>query len=235
MKFIVTSDWHLDMSSGGMPRFDDITNVLNEIVDVAITEKIDIFFFLGDLTNPESIRSHRSVAKAVNISNFLKHNRIASIWLTGNHDTCENSESDHTLMALKHINDSCFVLDKPDFCNNDGCCVVALPFTARCNDYNPIEFVKTANLHNPRNNPVIVIGHLNIEGISPGSETVDHPRGRNVFLPIDDIRNRWPDALVFNGHYHKSQVFNTVHIPGSVVPLTFGEEKNKCGYIIGEV
>ena len=112
-----------------------------------------------------------------------------------------------------------------------GCDVLALPFTSRAHAYDPAEAVR----QNGTDAPALVLGHLNIEGIEPGSETADFPRGREVFLPVPLIRERFPNATIACGHYHRRQVFQGVHIPGSLARLTFGEEENEPGFLIAEV
>ncbi len=68
-----------------------------------------------------------------------------------------------------------------------------------------------------------VFGHLMLEGIGPGSETRDMPRGRNVFWPTEVIAECWPKALLVGGHYHVAQVFSRVNVVGSLARLTRGE------------
>jgi DNA repair exonuclease SbcCD nuclease subunit len=235
MKLLITSDWHLDAQTAGIPRFDDLSKVLDEIVKVAINEKIDTFLFLGDLTNPESVRSHRAVARAHQVSKELNSWFIDNYWLVGNHDVIENGANDNTLMSLDYIHRLVHSISQPSIIKNNGIYIVGLPFTPRSHSYDPAEFINNSNLHNSDNLPIIVISHLNIEGIEPGSETKDFPRGRDVFLPLKEIRKKWPNALIFNGHYHRRQIFKGVQIPGSIIPLTFGEENNETGYLICEV
>jgi hypothetical protein len=87
----------------------------------------------------------------------------------------------------------------------------------------------------PKGSTVIVIGHLMLEGIAPGSETTDMARGRDVFLPVAALRAAFPDCVICNGHYHTAQTYKTVHIPGSLIRLTKGEIGNVPGYLIVDV
>ena len=83
--------------------------------------------------------------------------------------------------------------------------------------------------------PVIIAGHLNLEGITAGSETTKMPRGREVYWPLDAIRECFPDALVLGGHYHERQLYQGVQIIGSLARLTFGEEDTQPAFIEVEV
>lgn len=245
MKILVTSDWHLDASTAGMPRFDDVRDAVETIIWEARNAKVDLFVFAGDLTDPDSVRSHRSVAYAVDVALGLAQVGISSRWLVGNHDVIEDGSGDHTLMALRdldsHVRDATIRLfDRPscellttDVDDNSNVLIVALPFTPRSHPYDPATYVSTVDVEPGPS--VVVIGHLNVEGIGPGSETTDMPRGRDVFFPVEAVQKRWPNALMINGHIHKPQRFNGVYIPGSPCRFTFGEQHNSPGYLICEV
>ena len=79
---------------------------------------------------------------------------------------------------------------------------------------------------------VVFVGtHLMLEGIGHGSETSDSPRGRDVFFPIVEMRALFPNAVFCAGHYHRQQVYEGVHIPGSLVQLTRGELDHRPGFL----
>ncbi len=89
-----------------------------------------------------------------------------------------------------------------------------------------------ANAHRPVE---VVLGHLMVEGIGPGSETMDMARGRDVFLPVEEIRKAWPEAVIVNGHYHEAREFNGVHFPGSLARLTRSDIAHQPGYLTVEI
>jgi DNA repair exonuclease SbcCD nuclease subunit len=239
MRILLTSDWHLDAATAGFVRFDDLRATVRRIVDVAIAERVALFVFMGDLSNPDSVRVHASIEVAVEAAMNLARSGIPSRWLTGNHDVVEDGSGASTLSPLRPLSGvestnpypMVRVYDGPCFESIGGVGVLALPFTSRARAYDPAEVVSQfeANL------PILVVGHLNIEGIEPGSETTDFPRGREVFLPIRVIRERMPKALVANGHYHRRTQYNGIHIPGAIASLTFGEQLNVPGVLIAEV
>lgn len=250
MKVLITSDWHLDWTTAGMNRFDDVFAAVNDTVQVAKRLKVDAFIFTGDLTNPDSLRAHAASEVAVLVAATLWNDHgIMSRWVVGNHDVVESGSPTrlplHTLAsvrALEHaFGSTCVrVYDAPTVERFGDLAIVALPFVPRSHAYDPAEFVREVGVglgmpEVEEGASVLVLSHLNIEGIESGSETTDMPRGREVFLPLADIRKRWPDAVIVNGHYHKRQTFNGVQIPGSLERLTFGEEANEPGFLIVEV
>jgi DNA repair exonuclease SbcCD nuclease subunit len=166
---------------------------------------------------------------------------MRSIWLVGNHDVIEDGSGSHTMsgfagaLTFEDELNTIQVLDRPCVrLLRQDLLLVALPYVARSHAYDPAQYIRELDDLGCRR--VIVIGHLNLEGIEPGSETKDMPRGRDVFWPIAEIRTRWGDrALMLGGHYHEQQEYEGVHIVGSLERLTFGEEKNEPGYFIVEV
>jgi DNA repair exonuclease SbcCD nuclease subunit len=244
MKILVCSDWHSDASTAGLPRFDDVKAAIDKIVEAAVDNKVKLFLFLGDLCDPDSVRSHRAIAHSIDVAAelWMEHD-IPSRWLTGNHDVLEDGSGDHTLMAMKStaktvnavdgsFNERIAVYDAPRWEDFRDFALVALPFTARKYAYSPVEYIKSvATTHDS----VVIVGHLNIEGIGPGSEVTDMPRGRDVFFPVAACMEKWNHPILLNGHIHKAQKFGDIWIPGSPVRLTFGEESNSPGYLIVEV
>ncbi|MCK5642732.1 MAG: hypothetical protein KAJ19_18125, partial [Gammaproteobacteria bacterium] len=111
--------------------------------------------------------------------------------------------------------------------------VVALPFTPTSHNYDPVEFIGGVQITNDY--PILVIGHLNLKGITAGSETIDMPRGRDVFWPVDEIKAKWPNAIMVGGHYHERQVYKGVQIIGSMARLTYGEGDNNVGFLEMEI
>lgn len=249
MKIIVTSDWHLDASTGGISRFEDLQAAVREVVQVAIEQEADAFLFLGDAYDPDAGTCvHRCCALMIESAVSLNAHGVPSFWLAGNHDVIEDGTGETILKPVKQTmscNDR-WVIERPAVLPfgkaKDGASVylVAMPYCASSHPYSPEEFIRQAAADLPRNlvqPPVIVVAaHLNIEGMIPGSETVDMPRGRDIWFPLDACREAWGDrALLLNGHYHKQQVFRGIHIPGNLARLTFGEEDHTPGYITVEV
>ena len=247
MKILVTGDWHTDAITAGVDRAEDVATAIGETVEAAIREEVDLYLFLGDLCDPDGVRSHRAAALGVHTAARLRHYGIASRWLVGNHDVIEDGSGSHTLAGISALSfgqrlgrEDAKVYDAPTVeaigaRGGPGVDLVALPFTPRSHAYDPAAFIEELPGRVGAAMPVLIAGHLNIEGIGPGSETLDMPRGRDVFFPVEACRKRFPNALLLNGHYHTRQIFNGIVIPGSLERLTFGEERNEPGYLIVEI
>lgn len=238
-KIVVIGDLHLDQSTAGVDRFVDGSTVLDRAVHHAKELKATAFIFTGDLSDPHTSRSHRAVAKLAHAVADLKKAGTWSILLAGNHDVIEDGSGGCVMDALRW-SDQCTVAARPGFfplidhkLQRVACRVLALPFTPSSHNYDPDAYVRS--LQDPGDLPVLVIGHLNLDGIAVGSETTEMPRGRDVFWPITALNECFPKALRVGGHYHAPQVFKGVNIVGSAVRLRFDERGNSPGYLVLEV
>ncbi len=239
MKLLLTGDWHSDFLTAGVRRYEDVENAALQLVSAAHNHNVDYFIFLGDLSDPEgAIWANRL---AIKVTRQLG-NKVASIWLVGNHDVVEDGYGTHTMIPLAATGVT--VLDQPVARRlragsaSQGVSeiwLVAFPYTSTARTYDPAKKVAELAEEIPKGAQVIVISHLMLEGIGPGSETKDMARGRDVFLPVVLLRAVFPDCTIYNGHYHTAQTFNGVHLPGSLVRLTQSEIGNVSGYLIGEV
>lgn len=236
MRMVASSDWHLDQSTAGVDRYEDICRAIDQSVDAAIELKADAYLMCGDLTDPNTVRSHRAVAKAIQVQRRVAEHGIAPIFIAGNHDVIEDGSGMTTMSALAENSGSFgHVFQSPSLVTRGDHTIIALPFTATSHDYDPDEFIRSCAKDALPGYPVIIPGHLNLEGISAGSETTDMPRGRNVYWPLEAIEECFPNATVIGGHYHTPQVYKGVHIIGSMVRLRFDERDNTPGYIVVEV
>lgn len=236
MKLLLFSDAHLDHTTRGHSRFDDASRAMQKACDTAIAEKVDRVFFLGDLCDPDkNLSPPRCVEFAMRSALSLAREGISSNWIAGNHDVIEDGSGTTTLTpmrALERHNDRIFVHERPAILNlPDYVSLLVLPFTATSHTYDPEEWARKTLAFS---GPLIVLGHLSVEGVIPGEETVEMPRGRDVIFPQKTLRSREQPTLMANGHYHRQQTFDGIIIPGSLVRLTHGEEENDPGFLIVE-
>lgn len=227
MKVVICSDLHIDAKTAGYDRYEDCKKALSQAVEHAIQVKARYFIFLGDLTDPDSPNIIRCMRAASEAAQSLADHQIDSYWMSGNHDVLEDGKGTTTLdlISAQHyghgshiVRDPCYFVVSEMHSHE----FLFLPYTPTCKNYDPEQFVKKYKGCKPK----LICSHLMIEGISVGSETEDFPRGRDVFLPIDTIKELFPKAIVVSGHYHQAQVFNGIHVVGSMVRLTRSEVNN---------
>lgn len=249
VKIIVTSDFHLDWTTAGVSRFEELSCAVHATVSRAIDEYAAAYLFLGDLCDPDSgscvFRCIELVGRAI----FrLRAAKITSVWIAGNHDVIEDGSGQTTLTPLRaldidHVSanvskGSVVVVERPSLVmlHDDARSVAlyALPYVATSHAYDPDAWLrdKLASC----SMPAIVAGHMTeIVGARLGDETTEMPRGRGLPFPASASQK---DCVVarLNGHYHRQQVTEGgIHIPGSLARLTFGEETNTPGFFVMEV
>lgn len=249
MRILLFSDVHLDVVTAGVVRFNEIQAACAQVVVAAMERRVDLVLFLGDLCDPDSVCAHAAASVAVDMATTLAEEGIASRWLVGNHDVVEDGSGASVLSALGPLNivgsASIELRDHPGIetlvargpgtgPNVDGVRLVSFPYTARSHAYDPVKFLESYNGEIDRT-PTVVISHLMLEGIGPGSETADMARGRDVFLPVELVRHYFPNSIIFNGHYHAPQEFKGVNVVGSLVRCRFDEAHNETGFVVIDV
>lgn len=252
MNLVVSSDYHLDHVTNGVSRFEDIAKSVDDVADFAIhqakRDEETHFVMLGDLCDPDkNLSVVRAQEKLISVALRLARHKIPSHLLAGNHCVIEDGTGSTVLTPLRAIaNDSELgkwinVYEAPGVHRFGqppmmlgGWNLLALPYTPLSHAYDPVDYVAPL-INDPA--PLIVIGHLSIDGIVAGEETKEMPRGRTVLLPLGMLRARSARTIILNGHYHKRHLTpegwdgKDVIIPGSLARLNFGEEHNDTGFL----
>ncbi len=243
MRLLISSDWHADAKTLGHARFSEVEEAVHQTVQQAVDLKVDAYCFLGDLCDPDAGSSvFRSVELAVWAATTLSRAGVTNIWIPGNHDVIEDGSGDTTLSPLRPIakeSEHVWLFEQPGTATFDlhNTRVHALPYTATSHPYDPekvVDYIWTqGGVH-------VVLAHLSVEGVQPGEETKEMPRGRDVTFPRSKFTGDMNGVYLFNGHYHRRQThklpgFLPVHIPGSPARFTFGEQDNSPGCLLVEV
>jgi DNA repair exonuclease SbcCD nuclease subunit len=240
MKIVVASDLHADWTSLGVSRFAEVEESAHKVVDHAVRVGAEAFLFPGDLADPDTGGgTFRAQALAVEMAMALAHHDIISVWLSGNHDVCEDGTGQCVLAplgALSMYEPKIHVATRPRvvWLDNDVA-VLCLPFIPASHG---VDMAEAARELWPEAHRIIVLSHLTIPGIVPGTETNDMPRGREVLYPLAETVRA---AARIQGHYHQRQMFDPgdggppIIIPGALARLGFGEQDHDPGFIVLDV
>ena len=236
MKMLLCSDLHYDKRTLGVSRYADVCAAVDQTVEAAVREKVSLYACLGDITDPDAgpvvLRAAEHVTKT---ALTLRAEGIDSVWLAGNHDVFEDSSGDTSLAPLRPFQGMLpgtgrsIIAERPTTFELAEWTVICLPYVATSHTYDPAKYVEE-NHPGPREK-TLILGHLHLPNMHPGEESIEMARGRELMFPIAAIAdlNR---TYAFGGHYHKAGVFSGVHIVGSLVAFTFGEENHKATYTI---
>jgi DNA repair exonuclease SbcCD nuclease subunit len=238
VKIVVTSDLHLDWVTAGVSRFDEVAEGVDFSVEYALELKRAgerVFYVCcGDVCDPDSGPVVlRCVGKVAEAAVRLRQAGVSSLWVAGNHDAVLDGRGNTTLHPLaaasRALGDDrsgdlgrIWVAEKPTAFPLGDHDVLALPYPG-ANQYDPATVL--SDVSKRRRAPLLVFSHLVVPGLIQGEEAHEMARGRDVFFPIDAMREAKP-ALVVNGHHHARQVTpDGIHIPGSAARLRFGPEE----------
>lgn len=244
MRAIAFSDAHADRRNLGASRFEDVRRGFQEVAYAAVREQAEHVFFCGDLCDPDCgpigfAIANLACAFAARMANLGKETH----WIAGNHDVVEDGSGLTTLSPLRAFQADganmakVHVYEAPRWVNlctgTEDFELLVLPFTASSGAYDPVALFESDPFPFA---PAVVLSHLCLPGIHPGSETTEMPRGRTVDLPFEALE-RWRSerkgpSLVLNGHYHRRQVYRSVQVVGSLDRLAFDEGSNDPGYLV---
>jgi len=250
---------HLDPATGLSTRLLDFLNALDQVVDYAVENRVDLVLFCGDAyRSREPTQTHqREFAKRIN---RLSTSGIPIFLLVGNHDLpnaigrATTTEIFDTL-AVRNV----YVSNRPDVYRiptNSGIVqIVSLPWLRRSalltrEETKNLTFdqinqrleqalsnVIAANISKlDPELPAILAAHVWVSGAQVGSER-SMTIGQEHALLLSDVANPAFDYIAL-GHIHKHQVLSSnppVVYPGSLERLDFSEEKDDKGFYLVEI
>ncbi|MDY6873290.1 MAG: exonuclease SbcCD subunit D [Chloroflexota bacterium] len=270
IKLLHFADAHIDMANygrhdpaSGLPmRVMDFLKSLDEIVQAAIDEQVDLVIFAGDAYKDRSPAPTFQREWDQRIMR-LSEAGIPTLLLTGNHDISPSSGRAHAIQEFESLNvPHIRVLSAPQFLGPkelEGLPiqVLALPWVSRSNLMASLELSggDSAEVYNQLSErlnelvtnwladadpslPVILTAHASVEGAMYGTERMVM-LGNDLVLPPTLVKDDRLDYVAL-GHIHKPQNLNEgahppVIYPGSIERVDFGEVKDDKFFIIAEV
>ncbi len=264
------ADAHIDMANYG--RHDPVTGLpmrvmdflksLDEIVDTAITEKVDLVIFAGDTYKDRSPAPTFQREWGQRIMR-LSQAKIPTLLLVGNHDLSPALGRAHALTEFDTLQvEYVKVLDKPQFLGPADLWglpvqVIALPWISRSGMMaqldlrggEPGEIYE--QLENKLNDlvknwlkkadpdlPTILTAHASVQGAKYGGERTVM-LGGDLVLSGSLVKNPELDYVAL-GHIHKPQNLNEgshppVIYPGSIERVDFGEAGDDKFFVTARV
>jgi exonuclease SbcD len=251
----VESYGRLDPATGLSSRLGDFLAVLDQFVDYAVSQRVDLVVFAGDAykTRDPSPTHQREFARRIR---RLSQADIPCFLLAGNHDLPNAQSRAHTTEIFDTLGvPGVTVARQIGTYRLETAAgplqVVSLPWVTRGSTLTReeargqsleqlnarlIEKVADAVLAetsalNPAV-PAILVGHCTVEGAVYGSEK-SVMLGQDVVLPISVVARRSLDYVAL-GHIHKFQAlaqWPPVVYSGSLERIDFGEENEPKGFV----
>ncbi len=270
LRILHFADAHIDIANYGrhdpdsaLPvRVMDYLRSLDEIVNTAVNEKVDLVIFAGDAykdRNPQPTFQREWGQRMMRLSNA----GITTLLLIGNHDKSPASGRAHTLQEFGTLNvNKIHVADnirlwRPQDLEVDAQ-VISVPWVSRSQliareeisgmtrdeVHIQVEERVTRAILSEINKadpdlPLILTAHASVQGAVYGSERAVM-LGHELILGGRVIGDKRLDYVAL-GHIHKHQVISPpethppVIYPGSIERIDFGEARERKGFILADV
>ena len=270
LRILHFADAHIDIANYGrhdptsaLPiRVMDYLNSLDQIIDTAVNEKVDLVIFAGDAykdRNPQPTFQKEWGERMMRLSTA----QIPTLLLVGNHDKSPASGRAHTLQEFAtlnvphiHVADNIH-LWQPDELGIDAQ-IIAVPWVSRSQlmareeiagmsleevlseieDRVTKAILNSISSANPEL-PLILTAHASVQGAVFGSERAVM-LGHELILGGRVISDKRVDYVAL-GHIHKHQLISPVGshppvvYPGSIERIDFGEAKERKGFVVAEI
>ncbi len=267
MKILHFADLHLGVESYGRPdpssglssRFHDFLSALDQVVDYALENEVDLVLFCGDAykSREPSQTQQREFARRIN---RLSTSGIPVFLLTGNHDMPNAIGRATAIEIFDTLTiEKVYVSHRPDIyripTNNGTIQIASLPWLRRSTllgkeDTKNLSFEEiNQKLQQILSNiiaasipkldpslPSILAAHVWVGNAQLGSER-SMTIGQEPVLLLSNVANPAFDYIAL-GHIHKHQVLSDnppVVYSGSLERLDFGDEADDKGFYLVEI
>ncbi|MFQ5399533.1 MAG: exonuclease SbcCD subunit D [Anaerolineae bacterium] len=270
LRILHFADAHIDIANYGrhdpetaLPvRVVDYLNALDQIIDAAVSEPVDLVIFAGDAykdRNPQPTFQREWGRRMMRLSQA----GIPTLLLVGNHDVSPATGRAHTLhefttLDVPHIH----VADRIRRYEPDDLGlplqIITVPWVSRSRMLNReetagmsldevlilleervtdgiLELIETAD----PDLPLILTAHASVHGATYGSERMVM-LGHELTLGGRIVNDRRLDYVAL-GHIHKHQALTPsgshppVVYPGSIERIDFGEVRERKGFVLADV
>jgi exonuclease SbcD len=250
---------HLDPQTGLFSRLTDFLRSLDQIVDCALEQEIDLVVFAGDAykSRDPSPTYQREFAQRIR---RLSVAGVPTVLVVGNHDTPSALGRANAVEIFATLEVENVVVAKRPATHrletqNGPIQVVTLPWVVRSTllareeyknlgleEINALILEKIENIIGEEIAgldpavPTVLAAHGSVFGATYGSER-SVMLGQEVVLPRSIVTNLAFDYVAL-GHIHKHQVLcekPPVVYAGSIGRIDFGEEKEDKGFVVAEV
>jgi exonuclease SbcD len=250
-----------DPDSGLPVRVVDFLNSLDQIIDRAIDDQVDLVLFAGDAykdRNPQPTFQREWGQRIMRLSQA----GIPTVLLVGNHDVSPASGRAHTLQEFQtlnvphvHVADRITRLDPAQL--GIPAQVITIPWVSRhalmtreemagrsqqevfdavedrvANSIDQLIAMADPDL------PLILTAHASVQGAVYGSER-QVMLGQEMILGGSIVADKRLDYVAL-GHIHKHQDVSKggqppIVYPGSIERIDFGEVREKKGFVLAEI
>jgi len=218
-------------ANGISSRLQDQIDVLNQISDYAVKNKIGRILFVGDFLDQRQRGDFITIKTASDWINKVSNAGIIQHFVVGNHDQIAKHGTHSSLDLFEHI-PNVHVIATPQWIDlGEGCGFLAVPYMNRLE-----EVLAGLQVQMPSTiKKAIAVIHYGLFDVSDGYRTIVkyqgyESEGQVKLSDLDSILTEVSHVLL--GHYHMpTSVTDRVHFVGTPIQHNFGEASYKTRFL----
>lgn len=253
----------INPSTGLNTRLEDVLGCLDYVFQTARKESVDLVLIAGDVFHRENPHPSEEIEFAKRIGRVSGEGGAQVVIVLGNHDyssTGSNASAVEIFPALEI--EGVTIARKPELIHvntkNGVVQVACLPWAGRAalvarDEYKSLSrqelqieiekrligIIRDLTKQAGSSDPALFLGHLAVRDARLSGTEIDTLATSDPVVPVSELAVR-PFSYVGLGHIHRFQNLNPGHVPpvvysGSIERIDFTEEKEKKGFVLGEL
>ncbi|MCZ6527922.1 MAG: exonuclease SbcCD subunit D [Candidatus Dadabacteria bacterium] len=253
----------INPATGKNTRLEDIVKSLDFVFDYALKESVDLVLIAGDIFHRENPHPTEEIEFARRIVNLVEKSRTKVVMVLGNHDYPSAGGKASAVEIFPALDiEGVTIVRKPGLhtldTENGQVQIACLPWAGRSglvskDEYKSlstqeiqieiekrlIAIIRDLASKTDNSNPAIFLGHLSVRNAKLSGTERDTITISDPIVPVSELNNGAFNYVAL-GHIHRFQNLNKDDFPpivysGSIERIDFTEEKEKKGFVIGEI
>jgi len=253
----------INPATGKNTRLEDIVKSLDFVFDYALKESVDLVLIAGDIFHRENPHPTEEIEFARRVVNLVEESRTKVVMVLGNHDYPSAGGKASAVEIFPALDiEGVTIVRKPGLhtldTENGQVQIACLPWAGRSglvskDEYKSlstqeiqieiekrlIAIIRDLSSKVDNSNPAIFLGHLSVRNAKLSGTERDTITISDPIVPVSELNNGAFNYVAL-GHIHRFQNLNKDGFPpivysGSIERIDFTEEKEKKGFVIGEI
>ncbi|MEE8045062.1 MAG: exonuclease SbcCD subunit D [Thermodesulfobacteriota bacterium] len=253
----------INPATGKNTRLEDIVKSLDFVFDYALKESVDLVLIAGDIFHRENPHPTEEIEFARRVVNLVEKSRTKVVMVLGNHDYPSAGGKASAVEIFPALDiEGVTIVRKPGLhtldTENGQVQIACLPWAGRSglvskDEYKSlstqeiqieiekrlIAIIRDLASKTDNSNPAIFLGHLSVRNAKLSGTERDTITISDPIVPVSELNNGAFNYVAL-GHIHRFQNLNKDDFPpivysGSIERIDFTEEKEKKGFVIGEI
>lgn len=253
----------INPATGKNTRLEDIVKSLDFVFDYALKESVDLVLIAGDIFHRENPHPTEEIEFARRVVNLVEESRTKVVMVLGNHDYPSAGGKASAVEIFPALDiEGVTIVRKPGLhtldTENGQVQIACLPWAGRSglvskDEYKSlstqeiqieiekrlIAIIRDLASKTDNSNPAIFLGHLSVRNAKLSGTERDTITISDPIVPVSELNNGAFNYVAL-GHIHRFQNLNKDDFPpivysGSIERIDFTEEKEKKGFVIGEI